>query len=99
MSSATCPVVQIEPGLTIGTSIRKKFFTVKVVRHWNRLPSEAVDAPLPGSIQDQAGWGCEQPGLEGGVPSYSRGLELGDLYCKYSHTLQQHMTIQAEVPA
>ena len=24
--------------------IRKKFFTLKVVRHWNRLPSEAVDA-------------------------------------------------------
>ncbi|PKU43943.1 hypothetical protein llap_5756 [Limosa lapponica baueri] len=24
---------------------RKKFFTVKVVRHWNRLPGEAVDAP------------------------------------------------------
>jgi len=31
--------------------------------------------PLPGSIPGQAGWGCEQPGLEGGVPAYSRGLE------------------------
>ena len=27
----------------------------------------------------QAGWGCEQPGLEGGVSAYSRGLELDDL--------------------
>ena len=30
--------------------------------------------PPHGSIQ-----GFEEPGLEGGVPAYSRGLELGDL--------------------
>ncbi|KAK4824904.1 hypothetical protein QYF61_021419 [Mycteria americana] len=42
--------------------IRKKFLTMRVVRHWNRLPREAVDAPSL-ALQGQAGWGFEQPGL------------------------------------
>lgn len=34
--------------------IRRKFFTVRVVRRWNRLPSEAVDAPTLEALRP--GW-------------------------------------------
>ena len=56
--------------------IRKKFFTVRVVRHWHWLPSgcpslEAFKARLDRTVSNLI--------LEGGVAAYSRGLELGDL--------------------
>ena len=35
--------------------------------------------PHPGSFQGEVEWGFEQRGLEGGIPAYSRGLELPDL--------------------
>lgn len=54
---------------------RTKFFTVKVLRHWQRFPWETVKAPVPGSVQGQAGWGFEQPGPVEGVRVHSRGVQ------------------------
>ena len=44
-----------------------------------QVAQQGCGCPLPDGVQGQAGWGFEQPGLEGSVHTYSRGLELGDL--------------------
>ena len=43
--------------------MRRKFFTQRVMTHWNRLPNKVVDAPSLEAIQGQAGCGSGQPGL------------------------------------
>ena len=32
-----------------------------------QIAQRGYECPLPGSTQGQAGWGFDQPGLEGGV--------------------------------
>ena len=49
--------------------ISKKYFTMRVVRQWNRLPSEAVNAHP---------WRCSVPGWKVSLPT-SRELELHGL--------------------
>ena len=45
-----------------------------------QVAQRSCGCPLPGSVQSQAGWGFEQPGLVERVPApMAGGLELDDL--------------------
>jgi len=50
------------------------FRSVRVMRHWSRLPSKVVDAPSLEAFKDRLELGFEQPGVVEGVPAYSRGV-------------------------
>ena len=39
----------------------------------DQVAQRSCGCPLPGSVQGQAGWGFEQPGLVEGVPAHGRG--------------------------
>ena len=72
--------------------IRSKFFTRRAVMHWNRLPKGGCGCPISGGIQGQAGCGSGQPGLVGGDPAHSRGLERDD-HCGPFQPRQFHVMI------
>ena len=54
---------------------RKKFFTQRVLRHWNRLPREAVDAPSLEVFRARLDGALDTDPVVGS-PVHSRELEL-----------------------
>lgn len=52
---------------------------MRMVRHWSELLRESCGCSIPGFVQDQVGWGFEQPGLLEGVPAHVSGVGLDHL--------------------
>ncbi|XP_064507002.1 GDNF-inducible zinc finger protein 1-like isoform X3 [Pseudopipra pipra] len=66
-------IFKLNEGLfKLGTG--KKFLPLRVVRHWNSFPREAMDSPFLEVFQAR-----EQPGLGGRCPCPRQDLGLGDL--------------------
>lgn len=53
----------------------KKYFTMRVVKLWNRFALRGGWCLIPGNIQGQPGWGFEQLNLVGDVPAHCRGVD------------------------
>jgi len=58
--------------------IRRKFFTQRVVTHWNRLPKEAVDAPSLEALKARLDVALGSLGWLLGTLHIAGGLKLDD---------------------
>ena len=58
--------------------IRKKFFTVRVVKRWHGLPREVLDAPSLETFKARLDGTLEQPDLVVDVPACCRGVGLDE---------------------
>ena len=54
--------------------IRKNYFIMRMVRHWHRLPREAVDALSLEVFKGRLNGAFEQPALVEGVPVNGKGV-------------------------
>jgi len=59
--------------------IRRKFFTQRVVTHWNRLPKEAVDAPSLAAFKARLDVALGSLVRWWATLHVAGGLKLGDL--------------------
>lgn len=63
---------------TVGLSTGKKFFTIRVLRYWNRLSREGGDAVSLEVYKVRLDGAVGNLGVVEGVPAHGRGLDLGD---------------------
>ena len=67
--------------------IRRKFFTQRVVMHWNRLPKEAVDAPSLEAFQARLDVALGSLVWWLATLHIAGGLKLNDHYGSFQPTL------------
>lgn len=59
-------------------NLRKHFFTVREVKHWNRLSREVMESPSVEITKNMTGHCPDQAVLVD--PALGRGVELGDIF-------------------